>query len=150
MADIMTLGPSGNTIDLLDLTKYRTDGQAGRSYHKVPLRNTRQVTQRDGNLMLAQDDLIGYELSFGVLCLGSTYNDALMNFNAIETRLQLARDYQMGLGGTVVNLTEQWLNMSAGVVYEVLTGVVEEVDKAVEHFRRGRIQAHVTLTLKAP
>lgn len=125
MADLRTLGPVGNTVNLLDSTKYRIPV---RTENENPIKDVVDSPVRGmGLINVALAEVSAVDLGWQVWVTGASWQAVLDNYAAIQTRLDLAVAYSTAGTGTVVQYQEQAGNQSSATVWVVKYGFFSEL-----------------------
>lgn len=113
---VHTLG----AVNLLDTTKYRTVA----AQSTIRTIRERIIVKRRGadGSRLARSEVAQIEIDVMVWAIGTTFNSALTNWNAIISELALARAYALAGSGSQIQYSEQWGNESAARTYNVFDG----------------------------
>jgi len=126
MTDILSLtGGSGSDIDLMDHTAYLADDKFGDSFNDEPNYLEQYVTLPAGGRKLQRRILIGDTITFDVLCIGDTFDEAYSNFLAIRDKLDSAGLNQLTGAGTPVMFNEKRQNQSSTVSMKVVGGTIK-------------------------
>lgn len=122
MATVHKLATSGGTlVDFTDQDKYRALRQ-GASFTKP--RKRILVDLYTGTTKYALSYKTTAMCRFNIVSMGSDYQDALDNFNDIESALDTARLFNATGAGLQVNYTEQWFNQTVPDEWHVIDGDV--------------------------
>jgi hypothetical protein len=123
MAVTLTLGPSGDTINLTDGTNYavRGVGEGGMNVRPARQRDVVAVQGRD-SVRLNASQAGPIEISLALMVKGTSDDNLVTNWRAVVDKLRKARDFALAGLGTQVELIYKWNNATASVVYDVIDG----------------------------